>query len=213
VFPKAAAQKQEIERVYLLRLANITCRYFAASLRPREQLRRDSQGQIGPHGRSNSGPWCPFGNDCHYRHEKEPGVKYVFSDAELSRAMWGQRAAARRRRNASGRYQHGPRARLDYFLGAGGMSEWVMQFVHGAQGRRVQNPEDDNDDDDDDDDDEDIEDISEDDDDDLDYDIDQDDHGFLGNIDPFTAEYIIDEEYEFRVQVLDQILTETLLPW
>jgi hypothetical protein len=134
-------------------------------------------------------------------------VKYVFSEAELSRAMWGQRAAARRRR-----FERGPRARLDFFLGAGGMSEWVMQLVHGTNGRFPRVEIHNNNDDDDDDDDEDDED--EESDEDLDYDLEQDDHdGYLGDIDPFTGEYIMDEEYEFRVQVLDQILTETLLPW
>ncbi|KAA8913785.1 hypothetical protein FN846DRAFT_928630 [Sphaerosporella brunnea] len=129
VFPKSAYQKQQIERVYLLRLSNIPCRYFAASLVPRAPPPPGPNGSIPPHGRLSTGPWCPFGNDCHYRHEKEPGVKYTFTDSELSRMMWGQRASARRRVGIRRSFRrNAERAGVD-FLGAGGMPDWAFHFV------------------------------------------------------------------------------------
>lgn len=99
IFPKphddgsANTQKEEIERVYLLRLSKIPCRYFTASLVPKDP---HTEGSRGKHPRNHSSPWCPFGNECHYLHEKD-GQQYKFSKAQLSREMWNHRASARRR--------------------------------------------------------------------------------------------------------------------
>ena len=125
IFPSTKAQKRQVERVYLLRLSNIPCRYFTASLCPRAPPPRNALGRTPPHGRLRTAPWCPFGNECHYRHEKEPGVKYLFDDAQKARAMWGRRYAVRQR------FAGGPRwgrPGADPW-GMPDMPEWVVGLV------------------------------------------------------------------------------------
>lgn len=125
-WPQDSTQKATIERVYLLRLSKIPCRYFTASLRPRERPVGPT-GRAGPHTRRNTGPWCPFGNECHYQHEKVPGVKYEFSEAQVSRAMWGRRAAVRRRNDSSfGDMERDLSASIDQL---GVFPDWVIRFV------------------------------------------------------------------------------------
>jgi len=53
-------------------------------------------------------------------------VKYVFTEAQLARAMWGRRAAARRRH--TGRF-----GRAGVSFGPGGLSNWVAEFEHNWQ--------------------------------------------------------------------------------
>lgn len=112
-------QKAEIERVYLLRCKRIPCRYFTASLLEdgeageadarwsRDNGRGRGRGRGGgrsggSHPRRERGPWCPFGNDCHYLHVKD-NQNYTFSEHELSRFAFARRAAARRRHIAAHR--------------------------------------------------------------------------------------------------------------
>ncbi|KAI5858940.1 hypothetical protein BZA05DRAFT_330335 [Tricharina praecox] len=121
VFPTTTPQKKQIERVYRLRLSNIPCRYFVASLQPRAPPPRNESGLVPPHGRLSNAPWCPFGNECHYQHQKVPGVPYNFSESELARAMWGQRAAARRR--AASRWGREGGGRASYG------QEWVIRHI------------------------------------------------------------------------------------
>lgn len=131
VWPQNQTQKANIERVYLLRLSKIPCRYFTNSLKPRE-FPADADGNTAPHPRREIGPWCPFGNDCHYLHEKLPGVEFKFSEAQVMRGMWGHRNA--RRRNAYER-GFGARSLPEIFLidGEDDVEDWGMSLLDNLQ--------------------------------------------------------------------------------
>ncbi|KAI5789011.1 hypothetical protein EDC01DRAFT_608401, partial [Geopyxis carbonaria] len=90
-------QKAKIEAVYRRRLSSIPCRYFKQSLERVQSSSSDS------HQRRRRGPHCPFGNDCHYKHQIGDGNNakhYTFTKGELNRHRWEQRTSRRERRIA-----------------------------------------------------------------------------------------------------------------
>lgn len=89
VWPATPETRKAIEKGYLNRLSKVHCRYFTSSLKPRN-FPKDKHGRTGPHHRRKHIPFCPFGNDCHYRHEKD-GQPFKFSEAQLGRHMWAMK--------------------------------------------------------------------------------------------------------------------------